>query len=141
MSNLNDFFIKLGSLLKEDQRFAEEAYLFVMASLGRAIKGLSEPRHITGLELLRAIREEAEDQFGPMAATVFYHWGIKNSLDFGAIVFNMVREGILSKTDEDKLEDFRDSVFFENLFDQNSGYQLSLDEQLVKASKNKLIME
>ena len=128
MNYLNDFFIRLNHMVKDDPRFKEESYLFVMAALGRALHDLEKPRHITGAELLSAIREEAENQFGPMAAAVFAHWGIKNSLDFGVIVFNMVREGILSKTDSDRLEDFKDHVFFENLFDQNSGYQLNHEE-------------
>ena len=135
MGELNDFLKKLQTLLKEDQRFKEEAYFFVMASLGRALKALDNPRHVSGLELLKAVREEAEEQFGPMAGAVFHHWGVKNSLDFGMIVFNMVREGILSKTDEDRLEDFKDSVFFENLFDQDSGYPLGSDQGFVKTSK------
>ena len=132
MNHLNDFFTRLGNILKEDQRFKEEAYLFVMASLGRALRDLEKPRHISGAELLASLRREAEDQFGPMAATVFQYWGVKNSLDFGEIVFNMVREGLLSKTEEDRLDDFKDSVFFENLFNQISGYQLSSEQGVLK---------
>lgn len=105
-------------------RYKEDAYFFVMSSLGRVMERLDQPRHITGQELLKGIQEEAEDQFGPMAQAVFTHWGIKNSLDFGLIVFNMVQEGILSKTEHDKLEDFKDSVFFQNLFEPISGYRL-----------------
>ena len=81
-----------------DDRYKKDAYFFVMSSLGRLMERLERPRHITAKELLKGIREEAEDQFGPMAETVFAHWGIKNSLDFGLIVFKMVQEGILSKT-------------------------------------------
>lgn len=142
MNYLNDFFIRLNHTVKADPRFKEEAYLFVMASIGRALRGLETPRHITGSELLAAVREEAEDQFGPMASTVLHHWGIKNSLDFGVIVFNMVREGILSKADNDQPEDFKDSVFFENLFNQDSGYQLSKDQDVLKnVLKKQSIME
>ncbi len=129
---MNDFFIRLGNILKEDRRFKEEAYLFVMASLGRALRDMDKPRHISGTELLGSIRAEAEEQFGPMAVIVFQHWGIKNSLDFGEIVFNMVREGLLSKTEDDRLDDFKDSVFFENLFDQVSGYQLNSEIGVLK---------
>ena len=132
MNQLNDFFIRLGKVMKEDSRFKEDAYLFVMASLGRALEGLEKPRHITGAELLVSLRREAEDQFGPMATAVFHYWGIKNSLDFGEIVFNMVREGLLSKTEDDRIDDFRDSVFFENIFDQVSGYQLSSEDGVLK---------
>ena len=135
MNQLNDFFIRLGNILKEDLRFKEEAYLFVMASLGRALQDLKKPRHITGAELLVSLRREAEEQFGPMATAVFQYWGIKNSLDFGEIVFNMVREGLLSKTEDDRIDDFKDSVFFENLFDQVSGYQLSSEDGVLKSAQ------
>jgi uncharacterized repeat protein (TIGR04138 family) len=132
MSDYKDFMDRLGRVLSRDRRYSADAYLFLMAALGRAIETLETPRHVTGQELLRWVRQEAEEQFGPMAATVFEHWGIKNSLDFGHIVFNMVGEGILSKTDTDTLEDFQDSVFFENLFDDLSGYRLHDEEDAVK---------
>ena len=44
----------------------------------------------------------------------------------------MVREGILSKTADDRMDDFKDSVFFENLFDQVSGYQLNSEMGVLK---------
>jgi len=135
MNHLNDFFIRLTNVLKRDPRFREEAYLFVMASLSRAIQGLEAPRHISGKELLKAIQAEAKEQFGPMAEAVFEHWGIKNSLDFGLIVFNMVQEGILSKTESDTLDDFEDTEFFQNLFDNVLGYRLMDEESAVKISK------
>jgi uncharacterized repeat protein (TIGR04138 family) len=124
MTEYTDFFTKLAAVRKKDGRYKDEAYLFVMAALARAVKDLAEPRHVTGPELLGWIQEEAEEQFGPMAVTVFEHWGVKNSLDFGHIVFNMVQEGILSKTESDSLEDFRDAVFIQNLFDDIAGYRL-----------------
>ena len=142
MNYLNDFFIRLNQTVKADPRFKEEAYLFVMTSIGRALRGLEKPRHITGCELLASIREEAEDQFGPMASPVLHHWGIKNSLDFGVIVFNMVRGGLLLKADNDQPEDFKDSFFFESLFNQDSGYQLSADQDVLKnVLKKQSIME
>ncbi len=137
MGELHNFFLKLSRILQNDPRYKEEAYLFVMASLGRAVECLDKPRHITGTELLQGIKLEAEQQFGPMAPTVLEHWGIKNSLDFGRIVFNMVREGILSKTETDTLEDFEDSVFFESLFDSAAAYRLTDEGDALKHSSNK----
>ncbi|MGH7198579.1 MAG: Minf_1886 family protein [Candidatus Omnitrophota bacterium] len=113
-------------------RYHQEAYVFVMAALSRSLRGLEKPRHVTGGELLRGIRQEAEERFGPMAAAVFEHWGVKNSLDFGRIVFNMVDEGILFKTETDTLEDFNDDVFFNTLFDHRSGYRLPEEEKPLK---------
>jgi uncharacterized repeat protein (TIGR04138 family) len=125
MGELKDFLARLSRILQRDARYREDAYLFVMASLSRAVQTLTEPRHVTGQELLEGIRREAEEQFGPMAGSVFEHWGVKNSLDFGRIVFNMVHEGILSKTDTDSLDDFDDRVFFQKLFDGDAGYRLT----------------
>jgi uncharacterized repeat protein (TIGR04138 family) len=124
MGPLDDFFGRLALILKQEPRFREEAYLFVMAGLGRAARLLPAPRHLTGRELLEGLRLEAEEQFGPMAGEVFRHWGIKNSLDFGRIVFKMVDQGILSKAEQDRLEDFDDPAFFERLFDDRAAYRL-----------------
>ncbi len=124
MQNLTDFQERLSTILHTDRRYKTDAYLFVMTALDRAVRAQTRPRHVTGRELLQSIRQEAKDQFGPMAAAVLEHWGIKNSLDFGHIVFNMVREGILSKTETDTLEDFKDIVFFKDLFDEVLDYHL-----------------
>ena len=124
MSAHTDFFKKLQKIINFDPRYKEDAYFFVMTSLDRALGFLEKPRHLSGHELLQSIREESREQFGPMTATVFEHWGIKNSLDFGHIVFNMVREGILTKTDEDKIEDFEETLSFENFFDGSIEYRL-----------------
>lgn len=132
MAALRDLLGRLSEVVRKDPRYCQEAYVFVMAALGRSIRALGKPRHLTGGELLAGIREEAEAQFGPMAATVFEHWGVKNSLDFGRIVFNMVHEGILSKTETDALEDFEDNVFFSTLFDQGSGYRLPEEGKSLK---------
>ena len=135
MEPFRDFFRRLSHILKKDPRFREEAYLFVMSALSRAIRDLDKPRHVTGQELLKSIQEEAEEQFGPMASAVFEHWGLQNSLDFGSIVFNMVHEGILSKTETDCLEDFEDAHFFEKLFDCVAGYCLMDDKGALQATK------
>jgi uncharacterized repeat protein (TIGR04138 family) len=132
MTALRDLLGRLSGILKNDPRYHQEAYVFVVASLGRALCALEAPRHLTGADLLAGIRDEASEQFGPMAATVFEHWGVKNSLDFGMIVFNMVHEGILSKTETDTLEDFKDEAFFSTLFHEGSGYRMPDDEKSLK---------
>ncbi len=125
MQPLDDFFTCLSRILKKDPRYKEEVYFFVMNALNHCMERLEKPRHITGQELLKAVQREAEEQFGPMAATVFNHWGVKNSLDFGMLVFNMVGEGVLSKTETDRLEDFKSELFFNNLFNDESNYRLT----------------
>lgn len=111
----DDLFSRLREILKQDRQYHEESYLFVLSALERVVRGLDKHRHISGGEFLKGIQREALEQFGPMAVTVLEHWGIKNSLDFGTIVFNMVRAGILLKTEADKIDDFADEAFFDRL--------------------------
>jgi uncharacterized repeat protein (TIGR04138 family) len=109
-------------ILAKDARFSRDAYAFVREALdftqkliGRENRG-GVIRHITGQELLDGIRQFALQQFGPMAATVFEEWGVKNCRDFGDIVFNMVENGLLAKTDKDSRDDFQNGYDFTDAF-------------------------
>lgn len=116
METAFDFLRKIEEIAEKDSRYKIEAYSFVMAALNYTVAKLDKPRHVTAKELLEGIRVYSLDQFGPMAKTVFEHWGVKNTLDFGNIVFNMVNNKLLGKTEEDKLEDFKDVYSFDEVF-------------------------
>ncbi len=90
-----------------DQSYSHRAYRFVLATVGHLIGRLSEPRHITGQELLTGLVKLGRNHFGPLAGEVFAHWGVREPLDFGRIVFELVRVELLGKTAEDNLEDFK----------------------------------
>ena len=102
-----------------EQRFDERAYLFVLGALEYCQQRLPERRHITGRELALACRDLALERFGPMAKTVFEQWGIAITEDFGHIVFQLVDEGLLGKTEQDKLSDFARGYDFNEAFVQN----------------------
>ena len=51
-----------------------------------------------------------------MALPLFEGWGVRSCLDFGQIVFNLVDARALTKTDEDRLEDFADGYDFKEAF-------------------------
>ena len=53
-------------------------------------------------------------------------WGINRTADFGEIVFNLVEAGLMSKTDQDTREDFRDIYDLEKAFVQD--FRIQLDE-------------
>jgi uncharacterized repeat protein (TIGR04138 family) len=131
------FIQKLAEVVRKDPRYAYEAYEFVFQSLHYAQRKLGrEPpatgatedtvgkHHVSGRELLEAARELALLEFGMMARYVLKVWGINRTEDFGNIVFNLIENELMSKTNEDSLDDFRD-VF--NL-DEALEYQVSLDE-------------
>ncbi len=108
-------------LYGQDPRFARDAYHFTRESLDYTQKLISREnkgavRHVTGQELLEGIRQFALQQYGPMTMTVLEEWGVKNCLDFGEIVFNMVESGLLQKTEKDTREDFRQGYDFTDAF-------------------------
>jgi uncharacterized repeat protein (TIGR04138 family) len=97
--------------------FREPAYIFVLEGLELATRGQTAPRHVSGGDLLDAIKTLARDRYGVMATDVFESWGVRSTLDFGRIVFQMVEDGLLSKQDEDSLTEFIDRFDFRQVFE------------------------
>ncbi len=106
----------LEPILKRDGRYTTEAYLFVREGLDHTVRKFDKPRHVSGQELLAGIREYALQEFGPVTKRVLSEWGINNCIDFGNIVFNLVNEGLLGKTDDDSIEDFMNGYDFTEAF-------------------------
>lgn len=111
----------LERILKKDASYHEQAYHFVRESLDFTVKMMAKPtegpgRHVSGAELLDGIRQYALQELGPISKTVLNRWGVTRPEDFGQIVFNLVNEGILGKTDEDKVSDFAGAYTFEDAF-------------------------
>lgn len=122
-----------ADLIAADRRYKREAYAFVFEALRYAHEKLgfgtetpveaagdaaseeasSGQRHLTGRELCEAIRRFALEQFGYMAKTVLNSWGVRETGDFGNIVFNLIDIGEMSKTKQDRREDFDDVFDFE----------------------------
>ncbi len=118
-------------LLQEDRRYKLEAYQFVRDGLQYAQevlrlgekKATSEPgsetkveQHLTGQQLCEAIREYAIAQYGLMAKTVLNNWGLTSTSDFGEVVYNLIRVGLMKKSKSDRREDFDNCYDFENAF-------------------------
>lgn len=121
-----DFDTALEPVLARDTRYARGAYHFVRDALdftrdtvqSEACAAVTprKGQHVTGPELLDGVRRLALSQFGPMTHCVLDEWGIRRCEDIGEIVFNMIDAEILSKTDEDRREDFGGGYDFEEAF-------------------------
>ena len=111
-------------VLAKDGRFPLEAYRFLYEALDHTIRRIGERRHVTGHELLDGIRDLAEKAFGFLAKTVFENWGLKGTEDWGRIVFFLVDSKILSRTEQDRLEDFQGVYDFGEALE--SGYQIPI---------------
>ncbi|MEE9368142.1 MAG: Minf_1886 family protein [Pontiella sp.] len=106
----------LEPILTKDTRYTTEAYLFVRDGLDHTVQNLDTPRHVSGQELLGGMRDYALAEYGPVTKRVLSEWGIKECVDFGNIVFNMISVGLLGKTDEDSIEDFMGGYDFHEAF-------------------------
>lgn len=122
---------KILELVREDPRYAYEAYEFVgdavtftQQRLGRSSE---DAGHVSGAELLRGACELAVAQFGMMAPVVFRLWGVRTTDDFGELVFKLIKATKLSKSDQDELEDFHDVFDLEKALTE--GFELSLGER------------
>ena len=110
------FLQEIEAVAEQDGRYARAAYLFIFDALQHTVEKLGktsmprEQRHVSGRDLVYGISEYALNRFGPMARTVFEHWGVHQTRDFGEIVFNLVNGNLMSRTDDDNIEDF-DGVF------------------------------
>ena len=118
-----DFLEDIEKVADADGRFRKEAYLFVFDALQHTVKSLDKTnlpkdhRHVSGQELLLGISTFALDQFGPLTRSVFHHWRIASTRDFGIIVFSLVEANLMSKTENDSIEDFADVYDFDEEFD------------------------
>lgn len=107
---------RIELLAEQTGRYRSAGFLFVLRSIEHCRHRLAREGHVSGQELLESAREVAIEEFGPMAKRVLNHWGIEDTEDIGKLVFLMVESEILSKTDEDSIEDFRHGFDFETEF-------------------------
>lgn len=106
--------------------FPPQAFAFVQEGLRYTVEkihgeddfdDLDASRHVDGRQLSLGLRELAIKRYGRLARTVFDHWGIRCTDDFGRLVFILVESGVLRKSDEDRLDDFANVFDFDEAFD------------------------
>lgn len=108
MREQDDLEEKLLQLAEYYGKYRREAYLFVLNALEHTVTALPEKRHVTGFELVHGITAYGSTQFGALGKIIFEQWGITQTLHFGEIVFHLIEVGLLSKTEHDCLDDFKD---------------------------------
>ena len=125
---------QLRKIAADDGRYSAEAFRFVFESLEPAVRIAGREscegheRHVSGQELLQGLKDHAVDTFGPLAGHVWRSWGLKRTVDWGEIVFALVKAGLLNRQDTDSIEDFRDGFDFDEAFVE--GYELELPAEI-----------
>jgi uncharacterized repeat protein (TIGR04138 family) len=100
--------------------FLFEALDFTQQQLGRTrAHGPDDvSAHVSGRELLDGLRQFALDQFGLMTRAVLHAWNIRTTGDIGQMVYELIEQGHMHRTDRDRLSDFHDVYDFEDVFDR-----------------------
>ncbi len=116
-----DFDLAIANLLQRETRFAPEAYALVRDALHATMAEHSqehqaEATHLRGPDLLKGFRTYLLKQYGPMVPTLLANWGITCTKDVGEIVFHLIEEGIFSKSEDDRIEDFENVYDFHTAF-------------------------
>lgn len=119
----------IEEVIAEDGRYRMEGFGFLHEGLARAVHNVYEEpegpgHHVTGQQLCMALRDLATERYGLMAPAVLRSWGVRESVDFGKMVYLLIENGLMRKTDEDSIEDFRDVFSFQTDFDTSQSIQL-----------------
>jgi uncharacterized repeat protein (TIGR04138 family) len=109
----------LEQVVAECGRYPQEAFDFVRYGLNHTVAKIhgdvaaksEESCHVSGQQLSWGLRDYAVEKYGVLALAVLAHWGIVRTNDFGRIVFAMVDNKLMQKTEEDDVRDFH------NVFD------------------------
>src|SRR5262245_21173006 len=100
--------VRLLAIAERPPRYAIGAYDCTREAVSYASHVVfATGTHVSGGELLEAIRRLLHERYGVLAADVLEAWGVRRTEDFGDIVFRLVESGFLSKTEDDRPEDFR----------------------------------
>jgi uncharacterized repeat protein (TIGR04138 family) len=108
------------AIIKETTRrtdwYPPEVRQFTREALELCLRQRKKPGHVSGRELLEALRELAIQKFGKRAKAVLAEWRIFRTEDFGVIVFEMIDSGALSKQPGDTKEEFQNGFDFDEAF-------------------------
>lgn len=111
----------IDRVIEADGRYRLEAFGFLHEGLGRAVhdvygEGAGPGGHVSGEQLCLSLRDLACERYGMLAPVVLRRWGVRQSIDFGNMVYLLIEHGFMRKTEEDSLDDFRDVFDLERDF-------------------------
>jgi uncharacterized repeat protein (TIGR04138 family) len=113
---MSKFLDLVEEICRHDKRYKPDAYEFVLQGLNFTQGKLKKQAHVSGRELAFGLRDYAIEQYGALSQRVLSHWGISQTRDFGEIVYSMIEKRLLSKSEEDYLDDFNSVYDFNTAF-------------------------
>jgi uncharacterized repeat protein (TIGR04138 family) len=123
--------ISMEQLILKDGRYPLEAFGFLHDGLTQAVQaihgeqaGPGQQRHVTGRQLCESLRDLAVERWGMLAQVVLGRWNIHETVDFGNMVYLLVENNFMRKTEDDSLEDFRNVFDFDRAFGRYEAFEL-----------------
>lgn len=110
-------------------QYSPEAYEFMRAGLEHASAHYCKEEkatHLTAEQLYAGACSHALKEYGPLAYKVLFFWGIRDSKDFGSVVYNLIEAGVFGKQKGDNQEEFDVLPPLEAIL--NAPYNGDLDE-------------
>ena len=105
------------NIANEENRFSHQALKFVLEGLDYTAKKMTtERKHVSGQALCKGLKELAGEKWGRLAVLVLNTWGVKNTRDFGEIVFSLIKHNWMSAQPADSIDDFNDVYDFKTAF-------------------------
>ena len=101
--------------------YAPDAYFFMTQALDASVKRFRKPDsnpHLSAEELYLGFCATALEEYGPMASPVLEHWGVTDSEDVGALVYNLIEFGVFGRRSGDRREQFRSLPPLRKLLDE-----------------------
>lgn len=96
-------------LVEQHPEWKSDAYFFLRSAMDVASERFAGGRpnkHLSAEELYMSCCACALDEYGPLALLVLESWGVRAASDVGALVYNLIGEGIFSAQPGDTKKQF-----------------------------------
>lgn len=105
---------------KRDDRYPVAAFCYVAKCLKRLLassegKGGNHP-HVSGKDICLALKQSFLDDFGTLARGILEQWNLKETNDFGNIIYDLIDVKLLTTSPQDSRSDFVDVYLFKDAF-------------------------
>lgn len=99
----------VDTILSTHPEYAPDAYHFMRTALDSASRRFNKTAanpHLSAEELYLGFCAALLEEYGPLAKAVTEHWGIFQSADVGAIVYNLIEVGVFGRQESDTQAQF-----------------------------------
>jgi len=108
----------LEQIAQADGRYSLGALKFVYEGLDYATSRIAaESEHVSARTLCEGLKKLAIEKWGRLAILVLNNWGVKNTRDFGEIVYLLIEHNRIKTQPTDSIDDFNDVYDFKTVFD------------------------